>query len=67
MFFSCIKICWVPGKLFEYEADRPSAQTSPEGPCNEPNMCDRYPYSNQISTENAVKTLKYPFSYNDFF
>ena len=30
--FSCINICWVPGKLFELEVDRPSVQTSPEGP-----------------------------------
>ena len=34
-------------------------------------MLDRYtlaylPYSNQIRTENAVKTLKYCFSYNEF-
>ena len=36
----------VPRKQIEHEADRPSAQTSPEGPgkckCNETNMCDRY-------------------------
>ena len=30
--FSCINICWVPRKLFEHEAVRPSVQTSPEGP-----------------------------------
>ena len=30
--FSCINICWVPRKMFEHEADMPSAQTSPEGP-----------------------------------
>ena len=24
------------------------------------------PYSNQIRTENVVKTFKYPFSYTDF-
>ena len=30
--FSCINICRVPRKLFEHEADRPSIQTSPEGP-----------------------------------
>ena len=31
-FFSCINICRVPRMLFEQEADRPSAQTSSEGP-----------------------------------
>ena len=30
--FSCINICRVPRKVFEYEAVRLSAQTSPEGP-----------------------------------
>ena len=30
--FSCINICRVPRKVFEHEVDRPSAQTSPEGP-----------------------------------
>ena len=29
-FFSCINICRVPRKLFEHEAARSSAQTSPE-------------------------------------
>ena len=42
--FSCINICQVQRKLFEHEADRPSTQTSPEGPgkclCNETNMCE---------------------------
>ena len=44
--FLCINICRVPRKLFEYKADRPSVETSSEGPgkckCNETNMCDRY-------------------------
>ena len=31
-FFSCINICRVPRKMFEHEANRPSLQTSPEGP-----------------------------------
>ena len=30
--FSCINICRVPRMLFEHEADRPSVQTSSEGP-----------------------------------
>ena len=30
--FSCINICRVPRMLFEHEADRPSIQTSSEGP-----------------------------------
>ena len=30
--FSCINICRVPRMLFEIEADRPSVQTSSEGP-----------------------------------
>ena len=30
--FSCINICRVPRKVFQHEVDRPSAQTSPEGP-----------------------------------
>ena len=30
--FSCINICWVLRKLFEHMADRPSAQSFPEGP-----------------------------------
>ena len=30
--FSCINICRVPEKLFEYEAARPSVKTSSEGP-----------------------------------
>ena len=30
--FSCINICGVQRKVFEHKADRPSAQTSPEGP-----------------------------------
>ena len=30
--FSCINISPVPRKLFEHEADRRSAQTSPKGP-----------------------------------
>ena len=30
--FSCINNCRVPEKLFEHEDDRPSIQTSPEGP-----------------------------------
>ena len=30
--FSCINICRVPRMLFEHEADRPSDQTSSEGP-----------------------------------
>ena len=60
--FSCNNICWVPRKVFELEADRLSAQTSPKGPskckCNETNMCD--PYScifYLIPTQFALKTL----------
>ena len=30
--FPCINICRVPRMLFEHEADRPSVQTSSEGP-----------------------------------
>ena len=30
--FSCINICGVPRMLFEHKADRPSVQTSSEGP-----------------------------------
>ena len=32
--FSRINICRVPRKVFDHEADRPSAQISPEGPAN---------------------------------
>ena len=32
--FSCINICWVPRKLFEHKAVRPSVETSSEGPGN---------------------------------
>ena len=42
MVFSCINICWVPRKLFEHEAARPSVQISSEVPgkcyCNEITM-----------------------------
>ena len=31
---SCIIICRVPGKVFEHEADTPSAQTSPRDPAS---------------------------------
>ena len=34
MFFSCINICWVPRKLFEHEAVRPSVQTLSEDPAS---------------------------------
>ena len=44
--FHALTFAGVPRKLFEHKTDRPSAQTSPEGPgkckCNETNMCDRY-------------------------
>ena len=30
--FSWINICWFPRKVFEHEANRPSAQKSPKGP-----------------------------------
>ena len=32
MFFHAFNICQVLKKVFEQEVDRPSAQTSPEGP-----------------------------------
>ena len=32
--FSCINNFWVPRKMFEHKANRPSAQTSPKGPGN---------------------------------
>ena len=60
--FSCINICWVPRKLFEHEAIRLSAQTSPEGPdkclCNETNMYGRYScIFYLISTKVTLKTV----------
>ena len=66
MFFHALTFAGSRGsQVFEHKADRPSAQTFPEGPgkclCNEINMCDRniflhiLPNSNQIRTENTVK------------
>ena len=71
--FSGINICRVPRELFEHGADRPSVQTSSEGPgknaCNETTCvivipCIFYLF-NRICTENAVKTLNCPFSYTE--
>ena len=61
-FFSCINICRVPRMLFEHEADRPSVQTSSEGPikcyCNTTTMCDRFScILYLIPTLFALKTL----------
>ena len=78
MFFHALTFARSRGpvrKLFEHEAHRPSAQTSPEGPgkclCNEKKhvlsiFLHILLYSNQICTENAVKTLKNLFSYIGF-
>ena len=60
--FPCINICRVPRMLFEHEGDRPSVQTSSEGPgkckCNVTNMCDRYScILYLIPTKFALKTL----------
>ena len=60
--------------LFEHEADRPSVQTSSEGPASVNAMKQTcvivilvyLPHSNQIGTENAAEILNCPFSYTDF-
>ena len=68
VFFSCFNI--FTRKVYEREADRPNAHTSLEGPLQELMQLTKYvrslflhnlPYTNQIRSENAVKTLKYPF------
>ena len=62
--FSCINICRVPRLLFKHEADRPSDQTSSEGPgkckCNGINSCDRYscifyPFPTQFALKSLLK------------
>ena len=56
--------------MFEHEANRLIAQASPEGPASVNAikqtcvivMHTYLTYYNKIRSENAVKTLKYPFS-----
>ena len=60
--------------LFEHEADRPSVQQHPRDPASVNEMKQTcvivilayLPYSSQIRTENAAKTLNCPFSYTGF-